>query len=184
MAKAKDEHYVDNKAFLQEMTAWKEKCKEATDADKRIPPVTRYMGECFLKIAQHLSYRPNFINYTYKDDMISDGIENCLQYASNFNPEKSSNPFAYFTQIIYYAFVRRIQKEKKQTTIKHKLIMDANYDDMTLQPGDDRDFKNQFTEFLQKNLPSQEPTSEPIETKPKGAKLKRTRKAKINLENF
>ena len=62
--------------------------------------------------------------------------------------------------------------------------MDANYDDMTLQPGDDRDFKNQFTEFLQKNLPSQEPTSEPIETKPKGAKLKRTRKAKINLENF
>ena len=114
MAKAKGEHYVDNKAFLQEMIAWKEKCKEAVDAEKRIPPVTNYMGECFLKIAQHLSYRPNFINYTYKDDMVSDGIENCLQYASNFNPEKSSNPFAYFTQIIYYAFIRRIQKEKKQ----------------------------------------------------------------------
>ena len=126
MAKAKGEHYVDNKVFLQAMIEWKEKCKEALDADKRIPPVTNYMGECFLKIATHLSYRPNFINYTYKDDMISDGIENCLQYASNFNPEKSSNPFAYFTQIIYYAFIRRIQKEKKQLYIKYKSIQ--NYE--------------------------------------------------------
>ena len=85
---------------------------------KNIPPVTNYIGECFLKIATHLSYRPNFINYTYRDEMISDGIENCLQYVKNFNPEKSSNPFAYFTQIIYYAFLRRIQKEKKQTHVK------------------------------------------------------------------
>jgi len=177
-------HYVDNKKFLEAMIEYREKCSKAEEKGKRKPDVTNYIGECFLKIANHLSYRPNFINYTYRDDMISDGIENCLQYMSNFNPEKSNNPFAYFTQIIYYAFVRRIQKEKKQTTIKHKLIMDANYDDMTLQPGDDRDFKNQFTEFLQKNLPSQEPTSEPYEAKPKGAKLKRTRKAKINLENF
>ena len=181
---AKKEHYVNNKEFLAAMVEYKEKCNKAEERGRKKPPVTNYIGECFLKIANHLSYRPNFINYTFRDDMISDGIENCLQYLGNFNPEKSNNPFAYFTQIIYYAFVRRIQKEKKQTTIKHKLIMDANYDDMTLQPGDDRDFKNQFTEFLQKNLPSQEPTSEPIETKPKGAKLKRTRKAKINLENF
>jgi hypothetical protein len=181
---AKKEHYVNNKEFLAAMVEYKDKCNKAEARGRKKPPVTNYIGECFLKIANHLSYRPNFINYTFRDDMISDGIENCLQYLGNFNPEKSNNPFAYFTQIIYYAFVRRIQKEKKQTTIKHKLIMDANYDDMTLQPGDDRDFKNQFTEFLQKNLPSQEPTSEPIETKPKGAKLKRTRKAKINLENF
>ena len=76
----------------------------------------------------------------------------------NFNPSKSNNPFAYFTQIIYYAFVRRIQKEKKQTTIKHKLIMDANYDDVSLQPGEDREFKNQFREFLQKNTRIEEPT--------------------------
>jgi hypothetical protein len=178
------EHYVNNKEFLEALIVFKAKCATAKEAGETRPRISNYIGECFLKIANHLSYRPNFINYTFRDDMISDGIENCLQYLGNFNPEKSNNPFAYFTQIIYYAFVRRIQKEKKQTTIKHKLIMDANYDDMTLQPGDDRDFKNQFTEFLQKNLPSQEPTSEPIETKPKGAKLKRTRKAKINLENF
>ena len=114
--------------------------------------MTDYIGKCFLKIANHLSYRPNFINYTFRDDMISDGIENCLQYLDNFNPAKSNNPFAYFTQIIYYAFVRRIQKEKKQVTIKHKLIMDSNYDDVALQPGEDREFKNQFKEFLQKEV--------------------------------
>ncbi len=120
MAKAKGKHYVDNKVFLEAMIKWKEKCKLAEDSGEERPPVTNYIGECFLKIAQHLSYRPNFINYTYKEDMISDGIENCLQYASNFNPEKSKNPFAYFTQIIYYAFIRRIQKEKNKPMLRIK----------------------------------------------------------------
>ena len=141
------------------------------------PPVTDYIGECFLKIANHLSYRPNFINYTFRDDMISDGIENCLQYLDNFNPVKSQNPFAYFTQIIYYAFIRRIQKEKKQTIIKHKLIASANYDDMTLQPGDDREFKNQFTEFLQKNIVAEEPVKK---DKPKKKKVRRQRTGKLD----
>jgi DNA-directed RNA polymerase specialized sigma24 family protein len=102
--------------------------------------------------------------------MISDGIENCLQYLDNFNPAKSSNPFAYFTQIIYFAFIRRIQKEKKQVTIKHKLIMDNNYDDVALQPGEDGEFKNQFKEFLQKNMRIEEPTKKdktPVKKKKK-----------------
>ena len=150
------EHYVDNKKFLQAMTDWRLKYDKAMKAKRKAPKVTNYIGECFLKIANHLSYRPNFINYTYRDDMISDGIENCLQYMNNFNPKKSNNPFAYFTQIIYYAFIRRIQKEKKQTTIKQKMIADSNYDDMTLQPGEDREFKNQFSEFLRQNLPKEE----------------------------
>ena len=59
----------------------------------------------FLKIANHLSFKPNFVNYMFKEDMISDGIENCVQYVHNFDPEKSQNPFAYFTQIIHYAFL-------------------------------------------------------------------------------
>ena len=117
--KAKDKpHYVDNKKFLQAMIDWRETWPD----EDNIPPVTNYIGECFLKIATHLSYRPNFINYTYRDEMISDGIENCLQYVKNFNPEKSKNPFAYFTQMIYYAFLRRIEREKKQAFIKFKLM--------------------------------------------------------------
>ena len=140
MNKAKKPHYVDNKLFLQDMIKWKEKCLIDEKEGKSQPPVTNYIGECFLKIATHLSYRPNFINYTYRDDMISDGIENCLQYVSNFNSEKSSNPFAYFTQIIYYAFVRRIQKEKKQTHIRNKMIENKVYESYTTMEGDNTSY--------------------------------------------
>ena len=98
-------HYVDNKKFLQAMIEHRTKVTKAEDKKRKAPMVTNYIGECFLKIANHLSYRPNFINYTYRDDMISDGIENCLQYMRNFNPEKSNNPFAYFTQIIYLSLI-------------------------------------------------------------------------------
>ena len=165
--KKKPEHYVNNKEFLHAMIDYRKSVNKAKRLKQNKPPVPNYVGECFLKIANHLSFRPNFINYTYRDDMISDGIENCLQYLDNFNPKTSNNPFAYFTQIIYYAFVRRIQKEKKQTTIKHRMIQNANYDDMTLQPGEDREFKNQFTEFLQKNLPQEEPVKKTTTKKKK-----------------
>ena len=138
--KKKSVHYVDNKKFLEAMKEWKEKCKEAEETSEERPRITDYIGECFLKIARGLSYRPNFINYTYKEDMISDGIENCLQYLHNFNPEKSNNPFAYFTQIIYYAFIRRIQREKKQTHVKHRIISKADFQAFVTQPGDDTNY--------------------------------------------
>ena len=135
--KSKGAHYVNNKEFLKAMVEWRERCAAAENNGKPQPPVTNYIGECFLKIATHLSYRPNFINYTYRDEMISDGIENCLQYVKNFNPEKSQNPFAYFTQIIYYAFLRRITKEKKQTHVRNKIIENIQYESWTTMKGDD-----------------------------------------------
>lgn len=108
-------HYINNATFLQELLAYKErKSKNPKE------PIPNYIGECWMKIAEGLSHKPNFISYSYRDEMISDGIENCLMYFENFDPTKSSNPFAYFTQIIYFAFLRRIQKEKKQTYIKYK----------------------------------------------------------------
>ena len=119
-------HYVDNAKFLEEMIDYKKQYNISINNNKEPPIISEYLGSVFLKIAQRLSFRPNFINYAFKDDMISDGIENCLHYIHNFNPEKSSNPFAYFTQIIYYAFIRRIQKEKKQLYIKYKSIQ--NYE--------------------------------------------------------
>ena len=122
------QHYVDNKKFLAEMTKFRTRVLKAQDSGRKRPMVTNYIGECFLKIANHLAYRPNFINYTFRDDMISDGVENCLQYMDNFNPEKSDNPFAYFTQIIYYAFLRRIQKEKRQLEIKNKILDKSGYE--------------------------------------------------------
>ena len=151
-------HYVDNKKFLEAMIEYREKCSKAEEKGRRKPDVTNYIGECFLKIANHLSYRPNFINYTYRDDMISDGIENCLQYMNNFNPEKSTNPFAYFTQIIYYAFIRRIQKEKKQTLVKQKLIQNAGVENIMDQlEGDDSQYRSQMLDFLQRNQKIEEP---------------------------
>ena len=165
--KKKSEHYVNNKEFLQAMIEYKDRCDKADKRKRKKPPVTNYIGECFLKIANHLSYRPNFINYTFRDDMISDGIENCLQYLNNFNPKKSNNPFAYFTQIIYYAFIRRIQKEKKQSNIKYKMIEQAGIDEFDTLPGDNNsEYKNQFLEFLRKNRPADpEPKSNEIKVK-------------------
>ena len=117
-------HYINNKEFLKCLIDYQADVKRCKKEGNPKPYVTDYIAMCFLQIAQRLSYRPNFINYTYKDDMISDGLENCLAYMHNFNPEKSKNPFAYFTQIIYYAFLRRIQKEKKQQYIKYKVFTD------------------------------------------------------------
>ena len=128
MASKRKQHYVDNKKFLEEITKYRQEVDSAKLNDKEKPRITHYLAECFLKIATHLSYRPNFINYMFKEDMISDGVENCVQYIDNFDPAKSKNPFAYFTQIIYYAFLRRIAKEKRQMDIRDKLIEKSGYE--------------------------------------------------------
>ena len=130
MARKRSEHYVNNKEFLYAIVAYKQDIKDAEEAGQPKPVIPRYIGECFLKIATHLSYKPNFVNYMIKDDMVCDGIENCVQYINNFNPEKSTNPFAYFTQIIHYAFLRRIQKEKKQLEIRQKIIERSGFDEV------------------------------------------------------
>ena len=136
MAKRRrSEHYVNNKEFLAAIVAYKKSIVEAEELGNAKPRITNYLGSCFLKIATHLSYKPNFVNYMFKDDMICDGIENCVQYINNFNPEKSSNPFAYFTQIIHYAFLRRIQKEKKQLEIKTKIIEKSGYSEVFSDDG-------------------------------------------------
>jgi len=126
----KKEHYVNNKEFLEAITEYRNKVLAAKEKGEQKPRVPEYIGDCFLKIATHLSYRPNFVNYMFKDDMICDGIENCLQYIDNFDPEKSSNPFAYFTQIIYFAFLRRIQREKKQLDIKTRILEKSGFDEV------------------------------------------------------
>jgi len=116
----KPNHYINNADFLKALTDYKELCETAHKEKKSDPPIPNYIGECFLKIADHLSRKPNFVSYSFREEMISDGIENCLMYFKNFDPSKSKNPFAYFTQIIYYAFLRRIMKEKKQLYVKYK----------------------------------------------------------------
>ena len=143
----RSEHYVNNKEFLAALIKYREDKEIAEIQGKPKPPIPRYIGECFLKIANHLSFKPNFVNYMFKEDMISDGIENCVQYIHNFNPEKSQNPFAYFTQIIHYAFLRRIQREKRQLEIKNKILERSGYsevfvDDNMLDGGNYADYNS------------------------------------------
>jgi hypothetical protein len=137
MTENKKQHYLDNKEFLRALINYKQSVAKAKEKGLDKPRVNNFIGECFLKIATHLSYRPNFINYMYRDDMICDGIENCIQYVDNFDPEKSNNPFAYFTQIVYFAFLRRIAKEKRQMDIKDKLIEKSGFEEVFTSDGDD-----------------------------------------------
>ena len=154
--RTKNEHYVNNKEFLAALIRYQEDIEIAKLQDKPKPVIPRYIGECFLKIANHLSFKPNFVNYMFKEDMISDGIENCVQYIHNFNPEKSKNPFAYFTQIIHYAFLRRIQREKRQLEIKNKILEKSGYsevfDDSNKIDGDNYSDYNQIKDAVHSKL--------------------------------
>jgi hypothetical protein len=170
----KPNHYVDNQAFLAALKEHREMVLEARELGTEEPRVNNYIGSCLLKIATHLSYKSNFINYSYREEMISDGVENCIQYLHNFDPGKSSNPFAYFTQITYYAFLRRIMKEKGQQAVKNRLIREMPFDAFELQGHDETgDFSNSFLEYLQMA------SNDDYETKKKAKS-----KAKTPLEDF
>ena len=147
----KKQHYVDNAEFLNQIIKYKRKVKEAEESGKAKPRVNNYIGGCFLKIATHLSYRPNFINYMYKDDMVCDGIENCIQYIDNFDPAKSKNPFAYFTQIVYFAFLRRIAKEKRQMEIRDKIIEKSGATEVFSVDGENKAEYNQIKSRIETN---------------------------------
>lgn len=147
----KTAHYIDNKEFYSKISEWKKQYNEASENGKPKPPVTNYLGECFVKIANHLAYKSNFVNYTFRDEMVLDGIENCLTYISNFDPDKSNNPFAYFTQITYYAFIRRIQKEKRQMETKIKYIQSLDLLELLEEiEGDSKD--NEYLKWMRDHL--------------------------------
>ena len=152
MARAKSEHYVNNKELLAALIEYREQVAIAAANDQPKPRISNYLGSCFLKIATHLSYKPNFVNYMFREDMISDGIENCIQYIHNFDPNKSKNPFAYFTQIIHYAFLRRIQREKRQLDIKNKIVEKTGFETlMTTDSNLTSEYRNDYN-AIRENL--------------------------------
>ena len=114
-------NYINNKDFLECLVTYSKDCVESREKGENDPKVPNYLGECFTKIAEHLSRKPNFASYSFREEMVSDGIENCIRYFRKFDPEKSSNPFAYFTQIVYNTFLRRIDIEKKELYVRYKI---------------------------------------------------------------
>lgn len=147
-------HYIDNKKMYEEIKKYREAVNESKKNKTQKPQVPRYLGECMLMIANRLSHKPNFINYSYREEMISDGIENCICYIDNFDPDKSDNPFAYFTQIIYFAFLRRIQKERKQLYIKHKTVEHSMIMNTLVEQGEfeEGDFQPSYIDFDNENV--------------------------------
>lgn len=129
-------HYVNNEEFLKILNAYIEKREEYKQKNLPPPMIPEEIGKIFIQIANKLSNRYNFNGYTYKDEMISDGILNAVEAIDSFDPNKSSNPFAYFTQIIYWAFVRRIEKEKKESSVKEKMMFDEEIQSFATQEGD------------------------------------------------
>jgi DNA-directed RNA polymerase specialized sigma24 family protein len=145
-------HYVDNKKFLEAITEFRNNTLEAFAAGDEKPRVPEYLGECIIKIATHLAYKANFINYSFRDEMVSDAIENCLTYIGNFDPAKSKNPFAYFTQISYFAFIRRIQKEKRVQQTKNRYIKSLDLSDILTQEHDGGEHGSALISYLKKQV--------------------------------
>jgi hypothetical protein len=171
-------NYVNNKTLFEEMVKYKDKLKAAEEAGRQLPSVPNYVGQCFLQICNRLSTKPNFMNYSYRDEMVADAIENCVSAAHSFDPAKSSNPFAYFTQIAWNAFIRRIHKEKKQAYIKHKNfensgIMDELYDQQYLEGSSSQGIQVKHNEYSDDIIRS-------FESK----LVKNIKKSKIGLEKF
>ena len=173
---AKKKNYVNNKDLLAALIEYKRKCVEAEECGDKNPQVPDYIGKCIMLIAQRLATRPNFSGYMYKEEMVSDGIENCLQYIHNFNPEKSQNPFAYFTQIIWYAFLRRISKEKKQMYIKFKASQRQMYDNEVFDSTGDAVTANILPDYINEFI-------DDFEGKLKAAKLKNAAEAEEKKNN-
>ena len=170
------EHYIHNPDFVKALTEYQEDCRKAVERGEETPSPTDYIGECIIKIAEHLATSRNFSGYSYRDEMILDGIENAIKYGlHNFNVEKTSNAFGYFSRIMYWAYVRRIKKEQKQLYVKHKVTQNAVITGMAVSQSDhsnhsgsdfidmDNDYMNSFVERYEENLESKKTkTSEKV----------------------
>lgn len=135
-------NYVNNSDFYDALVKYRKEVDEAASNEEPKPRIPNYIGECFLKIATHLSYKPNFVNYTSKDSMISDGYTDCVKYVLNFNADLYKNPFAYFTQICYYAFVRRIKQEKRNLELYDRLLERNGFEEVFHEDNGSSDLSN------------------------------------------
>ncbi len=158
--------YVDNVKFYQALREYQTSVKEAVKDGLPKPKVTNYLGECFLKIATHLSYKGNFINYSYRDEMIADGVENCLMAVDKFDCDKYTNPFAYYTQIIFFAFIRRIQKEKKQQATKYRLLDNIDFEELLAHVDDNSEYVEHIVELMRRQVDLVEPERREVGKKP------------------
>lgn len=192
MEKPKKVHYVDNKKFFDEIVAYRERLQQARAAGLEDPRIPNYIGECIWKIAEKLSTKPCFMNYSYREEMVSDGIENCILYFKDYDPSIGQNPFAYFTQVIYYAFLRRIGKEEKNRYATYKNFQNVIIHGNVTGSLDDHVHHDTFRFYIDADDPVTVPTQmyqniedfmDKFEKKEEAKKLKR-KQAKEGLNQF
>jgi len=166
-------HYINNREMFNKLCEYLDACKKAKEKDKEFPQVPDYLAQCFLQIAKRLARKPNFSGYSFIEDMKSDGVLDCIKYIKTFKPERSNNPFAFFTQAIKNAFIRRIENEKKQLYIKYKNYKALQLeDDITGMKGigskDLNDISNAFIEDFEGRRTK---TSKELTNRKKGDKV-------------
>ena len=184
MARKKSIHYVNNAQFSQAVVDYVGKLEECRKEEINLPKVPDYIAQCFLRIAEGLSHKANFIRYTYREEMVMDAVENCLKAISNYNLEAATrtgkpNAFAYFTQITWFAFLRRITKEKKQQEIKLKYLTKSGIENF-IDVGDEAvggDVAAHFVDTLKDRI--QRVRNTDTEIKEFVKKEKRRRRTKI-----
>lgn len=191
--KRSSEHYVNNAEFSNAVVEYVKEVKAAKAANEPIPQVTDYIATCFLRIAEGLSHKQNFIRYSFREELVMDAVENCLKAIENYNIDAATrtgkpNAFAYFTQISWYAFLRRIEKEKKQMEIKLKYMTSSGVEEFIMVNGDDAasHAATHFVDTLRDRIDKVKVTDYAIKEFKKNAKRKKrdTRPADSNLEDF
>ena len=190
--KSKNVHYVNNADFSQAIVDYVTEVNKAKNKQEQLPVVPDYIAICFLKIAENLSHKSNFIRYTYREEMVMDAVENCLKAVENYNINATTrtgkpNAFAYFTQIIWYAFLRRINKEKKQQDIKQKFMSQSGVEAFIMLGDEEggQTVANHFVDVLKDRIEKVKTYDNEIKEFTKKEKIKRkTKLADSNLEEF
>ena len=190
--KRKSIHYVNNADFSQAVVDYVTLVEQAKESKTTIPKVPDYVAQCFLRIAEGLSHKANFIRYTYREEMVMDAVENCLKAIGNYNLEAATrtgkpNAFAYFTQISWFAFLRRIAKEKKQQDVKMKYLTQSGIENFIINDhGDEmsQQVVDAFVDTLRDRIDKVKSQDTLLKEYARTEKKKRTIKVDSDLSEF
>jgi methyl-accepting chemotaxis protein len=192
MKPAERPHYVNNAEFSQAVVDHVRSCNVAEEKGESTPVMPRYVAECFLKIAEGLSHKTNFVRYTYREEMVMDAVENCLRAVKNYDVEAATrkgkpNAFGYFTQISWYAFIRRINKEKRQQDIKMKYIAESGLDEFMIDANEDPEVAKavqSFVDNLRRRIDDVKEKDDKVKEYKKKLTTKRVRSVDSDLTSF
>ena len=149
-------YYVDKEHFTRCVIAEAREIRTAIANGDELPQISDYVAECIFKICTKLSNSGKFRSYTFLEEMVGDSIVDCVAAVKNFDPEAKTrsgkpNAFGYFTQVAWFAFLRRINTEKKQWAKQNKIRSTLTVHDF----GDHIDTDDKATQILNRYIEEQ-----------------------------